>query len=106
MLMASTSFSFLAMVAVLVRPDMIFFLPLGTAWLVLRRQFALAALVVLACVIVIAPWTIRNQRIHGRLVLAAATGGVNFWTGNHPLAAPPLAKRLRMRETRPSQTSR
>jgi len=72
--------------AVLVRPDMIFFLPLAAAWLVLRRRFALAASVVLGCAIVVAPWTIRNERIHGRLILAAATGGVNFWTGNHPLA--------------------
>ena len=72
--------------AVLVRPDMIFFVPLAAIWLILRRSYALAAAVVIACLVVVAPWTIRNARLHGRLMLAAATGGVNFWTGNHPLA--------------------
>ena len=32
---------------------------------------------------VIAPWTLRNVAVHGRLVLIASEGGVTFWTGNH-----------------------
>jgi hypothetical protein len=72
--------------AILVRPDMIFFVPLGLAWLLLRRRYALAGAMVLACVLVVMPWTVRNTRRHGRVILAAATGGINFWTGNHPLA--------------------
>ncbi len=72
--------------AILVRPDMIFFVPLGLAWLLLRRRYALAGAMVVACVLVVTPWTVRNTRLHGRVILAAATGGINFWTGNHPLA--------------------
>ena len=34
----------------------------------------------------IAPWTVRNLRVHDRFVLIASEGGVTFWTGNHPLA--------------------
>jgi len=72
--------------AALVRPDMIFFLPLALVWLVVQRRYTLAAFLLLACVLVVSPWTFRNARLHGRLILVAATGGVNFWTGNHPLA--------------------
>jgi hypothetical protein len=41
---------------------------------------------VAATLATLAPWTVRNWHVHGRLVLVAAQGGVNFWTGNHPLA--------------------
>ena len=70
----------------LVRPDMIFFLPLALLWLLGRRRYARPRRCCSACVLVVAPWTIRNARVHGRLILVACTGGVNFWTGNHPLA--------------------
>jgi len=76
----------LAGLAVLTRPAMLFFLPLATLWLVWRREWRGGVLLALACVIVIAPWTIRNARAHGRFVLVASEGGVTFWTGNHPLA--------------------
>jgi 4-amino-4-deoxy-L-arabinose transferase-like glycosyltransferase len=71
---------------VLTRPAMLFFLPLAVAWLCWRRNWRPAAMLVLACAIVVAPWTIRNAREYGRFVLVASEGGVTFWTGNHPLA--------------------
>jgi hypothetical protein len=74
-------------VAILVRPAMIFFLPLALIWL-LRRRLAWAAVgFVAGAVLVVAPWTVRNYRSHGRFVLVASEGGVTFWTGNHPLAS-------------------
>ncbi|HET7220323.1 MAG TPA: hypothetical protein VFJ02_19845 [Vicinamibacterales bacterium] len=73
-------------IAALVRPAMLFFLPLAAIWLVLRRRTAHAAALALAAAIVIAPWTIRNYRAYGRVVVIASEGGVTFWTGNHPLA--------------------
>lgn len=76
----------LAGAAVLTRPAMLFFVPLAAIWLVLRRRHVLALAVTAAAVAVIAPWTARNYRVYDRLVLVAAQGGVNFWTGNHPLA--------------------
>ena len=72
--------------AILVRPAMLFFVPITAVWLMWRRQFRLAALLVLTAVLVVAPWTARNYRTYGRLVLVASEGGVTFWTGNHPLA--------------------
>ena len=73
--------------AVLVRPAMLFLLPLAAVWLARRGTPRLAAAVVLGAVIVIAPWTVRNYMVHERFVLVASEGGVTFWTGNHPLAS-------------------
>jgi 4-amino-4-deoxy-L-arabinose transferase-like glycosyltransferase len=76
----------LAGAAVLVRPAMLFFIPLALLWL-LRRGRAMAAIVfLLAGLAVVGPWTARNARVYGRVVLVASEGGVTFWTGNHPLA--------------------
>jgi len=76
----------LAGAAALIRPAMLFFLPLAFAWLLVRRRAPLAIALTVASVLVIAPWTIRNLRVHDRFVLIASEGGVTFWTGNHPLA--------------------
>jgi len=72
--------------AVLVRPAMLFFLPLTALWLAARRRGALAVLFLAATLLVVAPWTVRNLRVYDRFVLVASEGGVTFWTGNHPLA--------------------
>jgi hypothetical protein len=72
-------------IAILIRPAMLFFLPLAAIWLwrVRRRLSILLVITALACV---APWTVRNARVYGRFILVASEGGVTFWTGNHPLA--------------------
>jgi 4-amino-4-deoxy-L-arabinose transferase-like glycosyltransferase len=72
--------------AILVRPGMIFFLPIVAAWFVLRRRWSLALAVCVSAVVVVAPWTLRNAREYGRFVPVATEGGITFWTGNHPLA--------------------
>ena len=75
--------------AILIRPAMLFFVPLAAAWLwaLPRRRAARAAAVFVAVAVCsLLPWTIRNYRTYGRWVLVASEGGVTFWTGNHPLA--------------------
>jgi len=72
--------------AILVRPAMLLFLPLALLWLVRRKQFSLALALGVTALLVVAPWTLRNARTYGRMVLVASEGGVTFWTGNHPLA--------------------
>lgn len=72
--------------AILVRPAMLFFLPLATIWLLWRRLPRAAVALVVGATLVVTPWTVRNYRTYGRFVLVAAEGGVTFWTGNHPLA--------------------
>jgi 4-amino-4-deoxy-L-arabinose transferase-like glycosyltransferase len=79
-------FGVLAGIGALVRPAMLFFVPLALLWLLRRRHAMAAAVAALACAAVLAPWTIRNLRAYDRFVLIASEGGVTFWTGNHPLA--------------------
>jgi hypothetical protein len=73
-------------VAALTRSAMIAFLALATLWLAVNRSIRLAAIFILAALLIVAPWTIRNFREHGRFVVIASDGGINFWIGNHPLA--------------------
>jgi hypothetical protein len=72
--------------AALIRPAMLFYLPLATLWLVAKRRYGLALTLGCTAMLVIVPWTIRNFRVYDRFVLVASEGGVTFWTGNHPLA--------------------
>jgi hypothetical protein len=46
----------------------------------------LALLLAAGSLVIVAPWTLRNVREHGRFILIASDGGVTFWTGNNPLA--------------------
>jgi hypothetical protein len=72
--------------SILVRPAMLFFLPIAAIWLLARRRRAVAAALVTIALLVVAPWTIRNMHAYHRFVLIASEGGVTFWTGNHPLS--------------------
>jgi 4-amino-4-deoxy-L-arabinose transferase-like glycosyltransferase len=72
--------------AILVRPAMLFFLPLAALWMLRLRRRTLALILVITALAVVAPWTARNIRVFHRLVVVASEGGVTFWTGNHPLA--------------------
>ena len=73
-------------VSILVRPAMLFFLPIAAVWLIVRRRPRLAIALIAAATLVVLPWTARNLRVYDRFVLVASEGGVTFWTGNHPLA--------------------
>ena len=72
--------------AILIRPAMLFFVPLAASWLLWQRRTADAGLFVVIAVLCVAPWTVRNHRVYGRWIAVASEGGVTFWTGNHPLA--------------------
>lgn len=78
--------------AILVRPAMVFFVPLAAWWLARRpgpsrtaglTRAAVYVAITFACV---APWTIRNALVYHRFIPVASEGGITFWTGNHPLA--------------------
>ena len=71
-------------VAILVRPTMLLFVPMVVLWLTGRRRLGLAAAFLAGTAVLVAPWTVRNVRVHDRFVLVSAGGGVNFWIGNHP----------------------
>ena len=77
----------LAGTAVLVRPAMLFFLVVVGIWLLRHRRWTLLVSLAAASLLVVAPWTLRNYREYGRVVLVASEGGLTFWTGNHPLSS-------------------
>jgi hypothetical protein len=85
-LLRGTAAGILGGAAVLVRPAMLFFLPMALIWLLCRRASRHAVALAVGSLLVIAPWTARNLRTYDRFVLVASEGGVTFWTGNHPLA--------------------
>jgi hypothetical protein len=72
--------------AILIRPAMLFFLPLAVPWLLSARRAILAFALIAGALAVVSPWTLRNARVHSRFILVASEGGITFWTGNHPLA--------------------
>ena len=53
------------------------------AWIAWRRQFARAALFVVAVTIPILPITIHNYRMTGQFIPVTAIGGYNFFVGNN-----------------------
>lgn len=77
--------------AALTRGSAIALAPILVGWLVLahadarRAALGRAALVLLAAAVVIAPWTLRNYRVHGGFVLIDTNGAYNLWRGNAPI---------------------
>jgi len=71
-------------------------LPLLALWwwhaLGLRRAVTLGAASGIALALVIAPWAVRNTRLHGELVLISTNGGSNLHQGNNPCVADYLAR--------------
>ena len=75
-------------IGALTRPGQLFFLPLAALLLVWRAPdrgtgMRRAGLFVVLAVAAIAPWTVRNAVVHRQFIPIAASGGVNFWIGNH-----------------------
>ncbi len=71
-------------------------LPLLTLWwwraVNLRAAIRLSAAAGVALIVVIAPWAIRNTRLHGQLVLISTNGGSNLHQGNNACVADYLAR--------------
>jgi 4-amino-4-deoxy-L-arabinose transferase-like glycosyltransferase len=79
-------------VAALVRPTVMFLLPgLGLGLLLAlgatgRARVLPAAAALAALALVVAPWVVRNHRVHGRWFFIATGGGRQFWVGNNARA--------------------
>jgi 4-amino-4-deoxy-L-arabinose transferase-like glycosyltransferase len=70
--------------AVLARETVLYFLPLAAAWLAGRRPGGAArgAAFLLAAVLAVAPWTLRNWVVYGAFVPVSTAGALNLWQGN------------------------
>jgi hypothetical protein len=71
------------------RPALLGFMPLLVFWLWLNRTdghgwLKTSVVLVTAVTLVVLPWTIRNYRIHGRIIMISTNGGATFWNGNNP----------------------
>ena len=51
-----------------------------------KEYLARASIVLLAMVIVILPWSLRNYNIHKRWILITTNSAEHFWRGNNPIA--------------------
>lgn len=76
--------------ATLVRANIITLLPgfgLGAAFLLARERRGWALPIVVcgaALALTLAPWIVRNHRVHGRWAFVSTGGGRQFWIGNSP----------------------
>lgn len=73
------------------RPAIVAFLPLVLLWLWWNRRtrqdwLKSCGLLLLATILVLLPWTVRNFLIQGRLVLVSTNSGYTFWNGNNPFS--------------------
>lgn len=73
-------------IAVLTRPELLFFLGLIFLVLLHRRLIGPALALTLGTMIVVAPWTLNNYLSRDAFVLVTSRSGPNFWMGNNPLA--------------------
>lgn len=77
--------------AVLTRPSWGLFVPMAVVAMLIRRRFrrpglGSAALIGLGLVLVMAPWWVRNEQVHGRFVPTALWLGASLYDGLNPLA--------------------
>jgi hypothetical protein len=69
---------------VLTRETVLYFLPIAALWLAWRRPGGArrALVLVLATLVVVVPWTIRNQIVFEAFVPVSTAGALNLWQGN------------------------
>ena len=81
--------------ALLSRASVLAFVPFGFIWLLWRlrdrldwrRLIARLAVMAATAALMVAPWLIRNDRLHGRPFYFLSTVGSGLWTGNNPHAS-------------------
>lgn len=70
----------------LVRPTLLYFLPVAWCWMVWKGGWKIrhAVTAAIVCTVIIAPWVGRNVLVLGAPVLATASSGHVLWEGNNP----------------------
>jgi 4-amino-4-deoxy-L-arabinose transferase-like glycosyltransferase len=66
----------------LILPAVLIFAVLCGREMKLRRRFASAILIAIACVAAVLPWTIRNYRHFHRIIPSATGAGLQYWIGD------------------------
>jgi 4-amino-4-deoxy-L-arabinose transferase-like glycosyltransferase len=83
--------------SILIRAVSLSYAPAIILWLVIvsrgwRRRLGAIAAVVISAGCILAPWTIRNTRVHGTFVPVSTQGGFELYKSNNPEATGILAK--------------
>jgi 4-amino-4-deoxy-L-arabinose transferase-like glycosyltransferase len=73
----------------MIKPTILPFIAVAPCFLLvsskgLFRKLGTAVTIIIAAMIVITPWVIRNYHVTGHFVPISTGGGMNFWIGNHP----------------------
>jgi len=70
--------------SILARETALYFLPVIAVWLAWRRPGGAVrgATFLLAAVLTVAPWTLRNWVVYGAFVPVSTAGALNLWQGN------------------------
>ncbi len=70
--------------AILARETVLYFLPFAALWLAWRREGGgrRGAAFLIAALLTVAPWTVRNWIVYGAFVPVSTAGALNLWQGN------------------------
>lgn len=77
------SMAIVAGLAILVRPPLLFFLPVIFFYLYTKKEWKRILIMIIALILVFLPWTMHNYKIFGKIMPFTAAGSLNFWIGNH-----------------------
>jgi 4-amino-4-deoxy-L-arabinose transferase-like glycosyltransferase len=78
-----------------IRPIGLIMIPLIILWILIflntpfLKRILLTVVIFVSLILVLAPWTIRNYRVHHRFVPITTNGGVNLLQGNNPVSWAP-----------------
>lgn len=75
-------------IGILTRPDLVALGGLLLVWLVWQRRQAkpilrVSAIAIVVAMLIVAPWSMRNYRVHGQFVLLTTVTGEWLWRGNN-----------------------
>ena len=71
---------------VLIRSEMILFLLIVVAYLVVKKNLKLSLTIAAIAFLIFLPWQIRNYSTFGEIVPFTTSGGLNFYRGHNPYA--------------------
>lgn len=77
------SLSFILGLAILVRPPLLFSLPIVFFYLYRKKEWGRFFIMISILILVFLPWTLRNYKVYGEIMPFGTAGSLNFWIGNH-----------------------
>jgi 4-amino-4-deoxy-L-arabinose transferase-like glycosyltransferase len=75
--------SFILGVAILVRPPLLFSLPIIFFYFYKKREWGRWIIMIFMLILVFLPWTASNYKTYGGILPFGVAGALNFWIGNH-----------------------